>query len=265
MAIRTVPAPNGIAWLTGAFALVLRNPVFLLMGLFLAVLGAMPLLGPLVLSILNPALHGGIAFAVRERLAGREAHFRHLFQAFDATAGRIGPLLLLCLPNVLLGILLLLGFGMLLTQALSETASGAELPPPQVLLEQILQQHSGALAMLGGVALVLGILSFALTFFAVPLLMFSRRRALNAMLESLHACRSNLAAMALYLLTLMLFLLPLLLLIQHTRLLPLQILLVALLVPCMAVSACLAWSEVFQTTPQADEDVPPPDGGGLVA
>ena len=80
MSIQQVPAGNGLQWLTGAVNLILKNPVpFALMGLLVAVIAIVPILGSLALIVLGPALYGGIIFAAREQEAGRPVDFQQLF------------------------------------------------------------------------------------------------------------------------------------------------------------------------------------------
>lgn len=91
MSIRTVPASRGIEWIVKAIQLILANPApFALMGLIMAVIGVVPVLGSLALAILGPALYGGIVWAARAQRQGETARFEQLFQAFheDGKLGR---------------------------------------------------------------------------------------------------------------------------------------------------------------------------------
>src|SRR5215467_12941006 len=106
MSYGKVDAGSGLGWLTEAIGLVFKNPVvFLVMGLILAAINFVPILGGLALTIFGPAFIGGIVFAAREEAEGRKAEIPHLFRAFQEP-GKIGQMLLLCLPAIAGGAIL---------------------------------------------------------------------------------------------------------------------------------------------------------------
>jgi hypothetical protein len=111
MSFGKVDAGKGLGWLTDGVGLVFKNPAaFLVMGLILAVINFIPILGGLALTVCGPALLGGVVFAAREEAEGRKAEIGHLFRAFQEP-GKIGPMLLLCLPAIVGGaVLLVCGF-----------------------------------------------------------------------------------------------------------------------------------------------------------
>lgn len=190
MSFGKVDAGSGVNWLTEGIRLVMANPVaFLVMGLILAVINFIPILGGLVLTICGPALIGGIVYAAREQAEGRKAEIPHLFRAFQEP-GKIGPMLLLCLPAVVGGAVLLVcgfvfGLGALIGGGLS-AASGS---------------GSGLGGAIGGgvfvlllIAIALMFLIYALQFFAVPRVMLEGAEPFAAMKESLSACLANIGA-----------------------------------------------------------------------
>ncbi len=188
MGVRKVAAENGIKWLSSGVSLVFSKPaVFLVMGLILAAINIVPLLGGLALAILGPALLGGIVFAAREQSLGRSTDVGQLFRAFQEP-GKIGPMLLLCLPGVVGGFVLLIFFLIFAASALIGGGLTA------------LEDGSGAnfLGALGGGALVFLLIAlfvvlamYALQFFAIPRVMLDGIEPFAAMRESLAACRTN--------------------------------------------------------------------------
>jgi hypothetical protein len=255
MTFGKVDAGSGMRWLTEAIGLVFRNPAaFLVMGLILAVINFVPVLGGLVLLIAGPALFGGVVYAAREESEGRKAEIAHLFRAFQEP-GKIGPMLLLCLPAVVGGAVLLVfalvfGLGALIGGGLAAAGAG----------------HGFGLGALGGGVLVLCLVALAVTlaiyafqFFAVPRVMLEGIEPFAAMKESFSACLANLGAFLVFgivfgvafaVLSIVLMLVPLLGWF-------------ALCVVASVAFACgqfLAWREVFAGTaaPVAAPASPPP-------
>lgn len=99
-----LPAVRGWAWIVGGFNLYRRNPAlltFLVFGYWLCLLlvGAVPILGQVAVSLVMPALSLGILNGCREVAAGRKAGPDILFSGFRAN-----------LPSLLkLGLVYLLG------------------------------------------------------------------------------------------------------------------------------------------------------------
>lgn len=193
MSYGKVDAGKGAAWLTDAIALVLRNPVaFLVMGLILAVINIVPVLGGLALTICGPALVGGIVYAARTESEGGKAEIAHLFRAFQEP-GKIGPMLLLCLPALLGGGILLVlgivfGIGALISGSLS-AAAGSNMGWGAI---------GGGVVILALFAVVIGFAIYALQFFAVPRVMLDGIEPFEAMKESLAACLANIGAFILF-------------------------------------------------------------------
>ena len=156
MSHHTVPAGNGLQWLTAGLTLTLKNPgPFALMGLLVAVIALVPVLGGLALILLAPALYGGIMFAAREQEAGRAVDFQQLFQAFREQ-GKLGKMILLCLPGIAAGIVIVVLGAILIGGAVMAVlgAGGSE---------SALGAGAGVGALLFVVlALAIGLVSFAL-------------------------------------------------------------------------------------------------------
>lgn len=241
MAFQRVPAGNGLQWLTEAVQIILKNPAaFGLMALIVGVISAVPLLGGLVLLLLGPALYGGIMFAAREQEAGRSAELPMLFQAFREE-GKVGRMLMLCLPGVAAAVLISVLAGLLVGGALFGAGvagvSGSDGAALGVGL------GLGVLV-LGLVALALGLVAFALTFFATPRVMLEGADPVPAMKDSLQACLANLGAVLIYAVVLLVGALVLLLLLSWIPLLG-PLLLTAVIAPVTSVAAFVAWRQVY--------------------
>lgn len=260
MSFQRVPAANGLKWLADAVTLILKNPApFALMGLLPAVLAMVPLLGNVGLLVLGPALFGGIMYAAREQQAGRAADFKHLFQVFQQE-GKLGPMLMLCLPAVFAAaVLAILAFvvvgGALLGAGVSNsggssTALGLGLG------------FGGLVFALLAIAVMLA--TYALTFFATPRVMFDEIEPITAMKESLQACLANIGAFLVFMLVLGGAAMLLGFVLAFIPLLGMLALYTALF-PVSAVGVYLGWRDVYghritQEFPaQATQDLPPQD------
>ena len=269
MTARTVPAANGITWLTGAVQLVLKNPAaFLLMGLVVTVIGTLPILGSMVLAVISPALYAGIAWAARAQARGETAELAHLFQGFKEE-GRIGPLLILCLPGVVAGFIAVVLIAIWIGVALAGAGASALLERPEALLGAA---GVGALV-LGLVVVALMILVFAVTFFAIPEVIFGERDAFAAMRRSLHASRGSLGAILLYLLVLVSAAILAMAVLSIISSLLGQFVTSILITPIAGASMYLAWKDVCADAitreapalPPTEPSDPPQDGGGMIA
>ncbi len=263
MAIRNVPAGNGINWITEAIQLLLKNPApFVLMGLVMAVAGIIPILGSLALAILGPALYGGIAWAARAQARGETARFEHIGQAFQQQ-GKIGPMLLLCLPGVVGG--MLAGILVVIMVAIVMAGAGISAAADSTAALWASLGVGGLFVLL--VVLALALVVFALTFFAIPDVMFARNDAFAAIKHSLRASLANVGALLLYLVVLVVAMLVLGVVLSMLSPILAQFLVSIVLAPVFGASMYLAWKDVYGETtaelapPQADS----PDGGGIVA
>jgi uncharacterized membrane protein len=189
MSFGKVDAGNGLTWLTEGIGLVFRNPAaFLLMALIVGVINLIPLLGGLAILICGPALTGGIAYAAREESEGRKAEFSQLFRAFQEP-GKIGPMLMLCLPSVvgatlMLVCLVVVGLGTLVSGGLS-AANGSSFD---------IGALGGSVMFLALIAIAVTLVTYALQFFAIPRVMFDGVEPFAAMKESFSACLANVGA-----------------------------------------------------------------------
>jgi hypothetical protein len=189
MSFGKVDAGNGLNWLTEAIGIVFRNPAaFLVMALIVGVINLIPFLGGLTILVCGPAFLGGIAYAARAEAEGGKAELGQLFQAFQEP-GKIGPMLLLCLPTivgaaVLLVFGLIFGVGALLGGGLS-AANGSSLGAGTI---------GGGIMLLCLIAVVIMLAIYAFQFFAIPRVMFDGVEPFAAMKESFSACLANIGA-----------------------------------------------------------------------
>lgn len=191
MSFQKVEAGRGVEWIKQAFSLLMANPGVLLVGaLILGVLSAIPILN-LVMVVIAPALCGGLIYAMREQDRGGTPEVGQVFAAFQQQ-GKIGPMLLLCLPALIGGVVLVILmfiFGGAAIMAIAAGASGST--------------GAGAAGM-GGIFLVLifaiaiGLFVAATTFHAIPRVMLDGIEPFAAMKESLSASLANIGAMLLY-------------------------------------------------------------------
>lgn len=256
MAFQKVPAGSGLNWLTDAVTLIMKNPLpFALMGLVVAIVGSVPLVG-IALLILGPALNGGIIYAAREQESGRTADFPQLFQAFKEE-GKVGKMLLLCLPLVAALVILLVFGGILFGGALLGAAmSGGSNADSAVGIGL----GFGALLFFP-IALIVGFAAFALTFLATPRVMLESVEPMAAMKDSAQAVLANLGAALIYCLILLVSFFVVSLVLSLIPILG-QLLVSTALVPISAVASYRAWRQVYrhditQELPPATPPVPP--------
>jgi uncharacterized membrane protein len=261
MAIRTVPASKGIEWLAQSVQLILRNPApFLLMGLVVAVAGALPILGSLALVILGPTLNAGIAYAGRELHDGGIPDFKHLFEAFK-DQNKLVKLLIMCLPGVAGGFLVALMLVGVMLMAMAGAGVSVAVDSSTALIASL--GVGGLILCL--VLIMIALAVFALTFFATPEVMFGRSEAISAMKESFSASLANLGAVLLFLVSLFLVALAIGLLFVMLSQVLAQVVVSMLLTPVAAVSMYLAWKDVVaplhtSEIPAITDDTPPPGG-----
>jgi hypothetical protein len=192
MAFQKVPAGNGLQWITEAVNLIMKNPApFLLMGLVIAVIGMIPILGGLALLVLGPALYGGIMYAANEQQAGRKADFQHLFEAFKQE-GKLMKMIVLCLPSVAAGVLIVVLVFMLVGGVMM---SGGMSSSPEAAVMAALAASS---VILLPVLIFVGLAVFALTFFATPRVMLDGAEPMDAMKDSVRAVLANIGPALVY-------------------------------------------------------------------
>src|SRR5262245_49906938 len=94
MALHSVPAGNGWAWIAQAWDLFKKNPG---MWIGISVVGTVifialhfvPVIGPIAAMVLTPVVVGGLMLGCRALDQGGELGFDHLFAGFQQRAGAL--------------------------------------------------------------------------------------------------------------------------------------------------------------------------------
>jgi hypothetical protein len=188
--IRKLPAARGLAWVSGSWGLVKRQPLrLLLISLFFQFLLSFSQMGPLgmVVILCLPVLSAGLlqAFFLVEH--GEKPMLAVLFMPFTAK-GSIGSLLLLggiAMAVALLIVTLTLAGQMLdIDPNIIVRIEQGDLDALQLIDPQILQ--SAVLAMAVGAAI-----SGSITYFSVPLIWFRKHGVGSALIMGLKALGRN--------------------------------------------------------------------------
>jgi uncharacterized membrane protein len=239
MAFQKVPAGNGVQWITESVNLILKNPApFALMGLVIAVIGLIPILGGLALLVLGPALYGGIMYAANEQQAGRKADFQHLFEAFKQD-GKLMKMIVLCLPSVAAGVILL---ALVFVMVGGVIMSGGMSSSPEAAVMAALAASS---VILLPVLIIVGLAVFALTFFATPRVMLDGAEPMDAMKDSVRATLANIGPALLYCIVMMLVAGISFVVLSFIPVLG-HLVWTVLLVPVMAVAGYVATRQVYR-------------------
>ena len=169
-------------WFTSAIKLAMKNPgVFIVMALIYAVIAVIPIIN-FAMVIIGPALMGGFVYAAREEEAGRKAEIGHLFAAFQQP-GKIGPMIMLCLPAIAAGILSVVIMFVFGAGAIMAMAAGGGGSPGMGF---------GGMLIGGLLCMVILIAASFLLYFAVPRVMLDGVEPITAMKESLSTALANL-------------------------------------------------------------------------
>ncbi len=195
--MRKVGFGHGLTWLGNALSMVGAQPVpFLVMGLIMSVIAAVPLLGAITLLLLGPALVAGTIHASREASLGRKPRIDQLFHVFQK-GDRVGSYIALCLPLVaafFLLVFLAIPFAMyavgkgIVTQDMTSDPEAMRSAIDQLLF------HSGAGVLF---LLCMGIVLFLvlmLTFLAPSVILLRRNDAFASMKLSFAASARNFGA-----------------------------------------------------------------------
>ncbi|MEZ5462681.1 BPSS1780 family membrane protein [Dokdonella sp.] len=251
MSAQKIEAGSGLNWITGAVQLILKNPVvFLVMGLIVAAIGWVPVIGGLVMVVIGPALYGGIVHAAREQEAGRTTEIGQLFRAFGES-GKTGAMIMLCLPSiagaVLLFVLLMIVVGgALLGGGFAALTSGSA--------EALLGALGGGALILIPLALLIALVVYALQFFAIPRVMLDDAEPIAAMKQSFFDCLGNLGAYLVFVVLLMVVAVVLGLVLGILGFIG-GLLVSTLLTPVIGCGLYLAWRQVYPES-QVESETP---------
>lgn len=190
-----VDAGRGLAWWTEAWPLFTRAAgmwivlTLVLLVIFL-VLGAIPLLGGLAISLLAPVFGGGLMLAARKAEAGAPLGLGDLFAGFRA---KLAPLLTLGALLLVAGIVTTAIAAMLGLGALLGVMTGGMAQSPSAVLAAL---GTGMIGLL--VALALGLLVAMAWWFAPALVVLRDAAPVAALKASFAGCLKNVLPMLVY-------------------------------------------------------------------
>lgn len=190
MDFNKVPAARGLAWVTGSWGLVKRQPIrLLLISLFLQFFLSFSQAGVLGLLVILclPVLTAGMLHAFYSVERGEQPKLAILFKPFTST-GKLSKLLLLGAVVMVLGLLAitLVMSGQVMSidpDVLSRIEQG-DLDALQLIDPKVME--SAVFAMAIGAAI-----SGSITYFAVPLIWYKKQGVVNAMVVGMKALARN--------------------------------------------------------------------------
>lgn len=191
MEVRKVDAGRGWQWIVGGFALFRKNPpiwiaLFVIYFLIVIVVSIIPVVGPLVMTLLAPVFTAGFMLACRGVEAGEELELGYLIAGFKHNTGQLVTVggLYLVGSIIILGLMMMSGGGAILGSAALGQMQGVE--PNEAMV--------GAM---GGMLIAL-LVAFALLipllmayWFAPALVVLRNMTAMDAMKLSFVGCLRN--------------------------------------------------------------------------
>lgn len=191
MEIRKVNAGQGWRWIVDGFGLFRKNPLiwivlFVIYFLILMLFTIIPVVGPLIMSVLAPVFAAGFMLACRDLENGSELELRYLIAGFMHNTGQlvtVGGLYLIG-SIIIMGLVMLSGGGAILGAAAVNGMQGGE--PPDVMVGAMGGLMVGML-----VALTLLIPLLMAYWFAPALVFFNDMSAADAMKTSFAASVKN--------------------------------------------------------------------------
>jgi uncharacterized membrane protein len=197
---QSVDAGKAIDWYSFGWRIFRTNPglwiaLMLLIAVIALILQIIPFVGPLVLSLISPALAGGLMYGAKEAAEGRSIEIAHLFKGLTDDNTR-GPLLIL--GAVLLGLtivasmvaIIIIGGSVGIVGGAGEEARDAAVAVGAL----------GAGVMLTFVIMaVYGLATFAVLAFAIPLVTFNGVPPIEAIKSSVNASLKNVVTLLVFL------------------------------------------------------------------
>ncbi len=191
MEIRKADAGQGWQWIVGGFALFRKNPpiwitLFVIYFLIVIVVSIIPVVGPLVMTLLAPVFTAGFMLACRDVEAGEELELGYLIAGFKHNAGQlitVGGLYLVGSITIL-GLMMMGGGGAILGSAALGQMQGAE--PTEAMVGAM-----GGMLVALLVALALLVPLLMAYWFAPALVVLRNMTAMDAMKLSFVGCLRN--------------------------------------------------------------------------
>lgn len=156
-----------------------------------------PLVGPVVLTLISPALAGGLMYGVKEAVDGRSVQIAHLFRGLTDESKRPS---LLVLGAVLLGLSILVGIVAVIVVggAVGVGAFGGAADNARNTAITFGAVSAGML-MTFLIALIFSLAMFALQAFPIPLIMFNHIAPMEAIKSSINASLRNVIPLIVFL------------------------------------------------------------------
>ena len=191
MEIRKVDAGQGWQWIAGGFALFRKNPpiwitLFVIYFLIVIVVSIIPVVGPLVMTLLAPVFTAGFMLACRGVEAGEELELGYLVAGFKRNTGQLVTVggLYLVGSIIILGLMMMSGGGAILGSAALGQMQGID--PNEAMVGAM-----GGMLIALLVALALLIPLLMAYWFAPALVVLRNMTAMEAMKLSFVGCLRN--------------------------------------------------------------------------
>ena len=202
MESQSIDAGRAVVWYSFGWLTFMANPVvwvvmMLIIFVMTLILQIIPLVGPVVLALILPALTGGLMYGVKQAEHGRIIKISHLFKPLTDEHSRV--------PMVVLGAVLL-GFSILLFIAAALIIGGSagigifggNANDANHTMVAIGAMGIGMALMLV-LALAYGLVTFAALAFAVPMVLFNGVSPVAAVKSSIGASIKNTVPLAVFL------------------------------------------------------------------
>lgn len=179
----------GFGWRTFAQSPGIWIAMMLVLAVIMLILQLVPFIGPLVVSLISPALTGGLMYGAKEAADGRRVEISHVFKGLAEENTRAS---MLVLGGVMLGLSILFaivtaiivgGFiGIGTFGAAGNDANGAVLALGAMGLGVLLTFL---------ITVLFTLMTFAVLAFAIPLVMFEQKSPVEAIKSSVNASLKN--------------------------------------------------------------------------
>ncbi|MBA2493050.1 MAG: hypothetical protein H0V34_15650 [Gammaproteobacteria bacterium] len=202
MESQSVDAGRAVVWYSFGWRMFMANPVvwvvmMLLIFVMTFILQIIPLVGPVVLSLIFPALTGGLMYGAKQGAEGRTIKISHLFQPLIDEHSRI-PMLVLGAVLLGLSILLVIAAAIIIGGSAGIGIFGGNADDANHTMIAIGAMGIGVALMLV-LSLAYGLVTFAALAFAVPLVLFNGASPAAAVKSSIGVSIKNTVPLAVFL------------------------------------------------------------------
>jgi uncharacterized membrane protein len=196
---QSVDSARAVNWYGFGWRIFMANPgvwvaMMILIAVIMLVAQILPLVGPLALTLISPALAGGLMYSAKEAAEGRSIETMHLFRGLTDERKR-APLLVL--GAVLLGLSILAGIAAVIVIG-SSVGIGAFSGATGETHDAVGAVGAGMLLTFL-IALIFSLAMFALQAFSIPLVMFNDVAPIEAIKSSVNASLRNVVPLIVFL------------------------------------------------------------------